>query len=90
MPYGKYQGRLLCDIPLHYLVWMNQKDAFPNGKIGFLLKNLLEIKTNELEPILWKQKELYKQKSLFKKVIYLAIKYKTILRSPFSLIVDMK
>jgi uncharacterized protein (DUF3820 family) len=60
MPYGKYQGRLLCDIPLHYLVWMNQKDAFPNGKIGFLLKNLLEIKTNELEPILWKLKELYK------------------------------
>ena len=58
MPYGKYQGRTLCDIPLHYLVWMRQKDAYPKGYLGDLLKNLFEIKSNELEPLLWKVREL--------------------------------
>jgi len=48
MPFGKYAGRRLCDVPVHYLVWMKQKDAWPKGKTGDLLKNVLEIKTNSL------------------------------------------
>ena len=52
MPFGKYKGRLLCDIPVYYLVWCKQNEAFPNGKIGELLKNVLEIKTNNLGYIL--------------------------------------
>jgi uncharacterized protein (DUF3820 family) len=52
MPYGKYKGRLISDIPVHYLVWCKQKDAFPNGKIGELMQNVLEIKTNDLGYIL--------------------------------------
>ena len=48
MPFGKYQGRLICDIPLAYVVWMRQKDAIPKGKLGELLLNLYEIKSNEL------------------------------------------
>lgn len=56
MPFGKFKGRLLCDIPVYYLVWCQQKDAFPKGKIGDLMKNVLEIKTNNLDYILEKIK----------------------------------
>lgn len=60
MPYGKYRGRMISDIPVHYLVWCKQKDAFPKGKIGELMQNVLEIKTNNLGHILreiksWKE-----------------------------------
>lgn len=52
MPYGKYKGRLISDIPVHYLVWCKQKDAFPKGKLGELMQNVLEIKSNNLGHIL--------------------------------------
>ena len=51
MPYGKYQGRTLCDIPESYLVWYNQK-GFPAGKLGMLVGTLYEIKLNGLEYLL--------------------------------------
>ncbi|PLX22560.1 MAG: hypothetical protein C0597_02330, partial [Marinilabiliales bacterium] len=51
MPYGKYKGSLICDIPEPYLVWYNQK-GFPAGKIGILLATLYEIKLNGLEYLL--------------------------------------
>ena len=44
MPFGKYEGRMLCDVPIHYLEWMQNKDAFPKGRTGDLLRNVLEIK----------------------------------------------
>lgn len=51
MPYGKYSGRLLCDLPLHYLVWFSNKE-WPKGKLGFLMQNVYEIKSNGMEPLL--------------------------------------
>jgi uncharacterized protein len=51
MPFGKYQGRLLCDLPEPYLAWFNRK-GFPPGKIGTLLAALYEIKLNGLEYLL--------------------------------------
>ncbi|MBN1367432.1 MAG: DUF3820 family protein [Dehalococcoidales bacterium] len=51
MPFGKYQGRLLCDLPEPYLVWFNQK-GFPEGKLGVMLSALYEIKLNGLEYLL--------------------------------------
>jgi uncharacterized protein (DUF3820 family) len=51
MPYGKYKGRLLCDLPEPYLVWFH-KNGFPPGKIGVLLSALYEIKLNGLEYLL--------------------------------------
>ena len=51
MPFGKYQGRLLIDIPEEYLLWLNNK-GMPDGKLGLLLSLVLEIKMNGLEDIL--------------------------------------
>ncbi|KAA2216455.1 MULTISPECIES: DUF3820 family protein [Maribacter] len=51
MPFGKYKGRYLVDLPEAYLVWFQQK-GFPNGKLGELLRSMLEIKTNNLESLI--------------------------------------
>jgi uncharacterized protein (DUF3820 family) len=51
MPFGRYEGRTLCDLPEPYLVWFHQK-GFPPGKIGLLLSALYEIKLNGLEYLL--------------------------------------
>ena len=56
MPYGKYKGYTLCDIPEYYLVWMHGK-GFPEGKLGMLLSTLYEIKLNGLEYLLTKLKK---------------------------------
>ena len=48
MPFGKYQGRLLIDLPEAYLLWFAQK-GWPPGKLGMLLALVLELKTNGLE-----------------------------------------
>ena len=51
MPFGKYKGRILCDLPEAYLVWFRQK-GFPAGQIGIQLSALYEIKLNGLEYLL--------------------------------------
>jgi uncharacterized protein (DUF3820 family) len=51
MPYGKYKGRLICDIPEYYLVWY-QHNGFPAGKLGVLLSTMYEIRLNGLEYLL--------------------------------------
>ena len=48
MPYGKYAGRLLIDLPEPYIVWFAQK-GFPTGKLGEMLAIVYEIKVNGLE-----------------------------------------
>ena len=51
MPFGQYQGRLICDLPEHYLVWYHQK-GFPPGKLGMLMSTMYEIRLNGLEYLL--------------------------------------
>lgn len=51
MPFGKYKGVLLCNLPENYLVWFNRK-GFPEGKLGMLLQTMYEIKLNGLEYLL--------------------------------------
>jgi uncharacterized protein (DUF3820 family) len=51
MPFGKYNGYILADLPEPYLVWYQQK-GFPAGKLGMQLNTLYEIKLNGLEYLL--------------------------------------
>lgn len=51
MPYGKYQGVRLCDLPEPYVVWYHSK-GFPKGHLGELFATLYEIKVNGLEFLL--------------------------------------
>lgn len=51
MPFGKYKGRVLCDLPVEYLEWFARK-GFPPGKMGMLLSTVYEIKINGLEYLL--------------------------------------
>ena len=48
MPFGKYQGRLLIDLPEPYVVWFANQ-GFPEGKLGMMLQAVYEIKANGLE-----------------------------------------
>ena len=50
MPFGKYSGRYLTDLPEAYLCWF-QRQGWPRGKLGEQLAAMLEIKMNGLEPL---------------------------------------
>lgn len=51
MPYGKYQGRLIADLPGAYLAWFARK-GFPKGELGRLLALMLELDHNGLSALL--------------------------------------
>lgn len=48
MPFGKYAGQRLIDLPEPYVVWLTQQ-GFPAGKLGRMLQAVYEIKLNGLE-----------------------------------------
>jgi uncharacterized protein (DUF3820 family) len=48
MPFGRYKGRLLIDLPEAYVVWFAQ-EGFPEGKLGRMLQAVHVIKVNGLE-----------------------------------------
>lgn len=51
MPFGKYKGYMICELPEPYLVWYYNK-GFPKGKLGILLHTMYEIRLNGLEGLL--------------------------------------
>lgn len=53
MPFGKYKGTYLIDIPEYYMVWYKNK-GFPAGKLGKMMTLVYELKLNGLEDILRK------------------------------------
>lgn len=50
MPFGKYAGRALIDLPEEYLFWFN-KHEFPKGELGELMKLCLELKIEGLDSL---------------------------------------
>lgn len=51
MPFGKYKGRVIADLPGYYLNWFVQ-EGVPNGELGRLLVLMQEIDHNGLKPLL--------------------------------------
>jgi uncharacterized protein (DUF3820 family) len=51
MPYGKYKGRVIADLPGNYLNWF-AREGFPKGEIGRLIQLMQEIDHNGLGPLL--------------------------------------
>lgn len=51
MPYGKFKGRVIADLPGNYLHWF-AREGFPEGEIGRLLALMREIDHNGLKPLL--------------------------------------
>lgn len=51
MPFGKYKGRVIADLPGHYLNWF-AREGFPKGELGRLLALVQEIDHNGLKSLL--------------------------------------
>ncbi|WP_024851265.1 DUF3820 family protein [Hydrogenovibrio kuenenii] len=51
MPYGKYKGRIIADLPGNYLNWFARK-GFPSGNLGELLALMQELDHNGLKQLL--------------------------------------
>ena len=51
MPYGKYKGRRIADLPGNYLTWFARK-GFPKGELGRLLALMHEVDHNGLSDLL--------------------------------------
>jgi uncharacterized protein len=62
MPFGKYKGTVMCNLPVSYLEWF-AKEGFPPGKMGMLLATIYEIKINGLEYLLEPLKKANQPKS---------------------------
>lgn len=60
MPFGKYKGRYLSEVPEHYLLWFRQQ-GFPPGKLGEQLELVLELKINGMEHLLRTIRSKFKQ-----------------------------
>lgn len=57
MPFGKFKGTLICDLPAFYLEWFHRK-GWPAGSLGIQMETVYEIKLNGLEPLIAKLKKL--------------------------------
>ncbi len=60
MPFGKFEGYFLCDLPISYLEWFKRQGGFPKGKIGILLETVYEIKLNGLDELLFELKRRFR------------------------------
>ncbi|KLN96833.1 DUF3820 family protein [Moellerella wisconsensis] len=52
MPFGKYHGRALIDLPEEYLLWFYRKATFPAGRLGQLMEMTLAVKIEGLDGLI--------------------------------------
>lgn len=52
MPFGKYKGSIIIDLPEEYLLWFAKKNEFPKGELGLLMQLALEIRIEGLEGLI--------------------------------------
>jgi len=57
MPFGKYKGTIISNLPMFYLEWF-KRQGFPKGKLGIMLETVYEIKLNGLDDILYNLKKV--------------------------------
>jgi len=62
MPFGKYEGYYLIDLPEYYVVWYSNK-GFPKGQLGEQLQLIYELKLNGLEELVRNIKKQYPKPS---------------------------
>jgi len=60
MPFGKFEGHFLSDLPISYLEWFKRKGGFPKGKLGVMMETVYEIKLNGLDDILFELKKRFR------------------------------
>ncbi len=68
MPFGKYEGRVLADLPVSYLEWFMRNGGFPKGKLGMQLSTIYEIKINGLMDLLIPIRGSVEEKKPHKKI----------------------
>jgi len=64
MPFGKYSGRALIDLPEEYLLWFANKNQFPSGELGDLMQLCLALKIDGLDSIVKPLKRTHDPKNL--------------------------
>ena len=67
MPFGKYEGRFLIDLPEYYVVWYSNK-GFPKGELGQQLQLIYELKLNGLEELIRNIRKRYPKPIWYKKM----------------------
>jgi len=56
MPFGKYEGRYLLDLPEYYIIWFS-RNGYPKGQLGLMLQTVYELKVNGLEGLVRKLRD---------------------------------
>jgi len=63
MPYGKYAGRKIADLPGHYLAWF-AREGYPKGELGELLELMFTLDHNQLRSLLDPLRKKYSSEKL--------------------------
>ncbi|NQX91664.1 MAG: DUF3820 family protein [Flavobacteriales bacterium] len=58
MPFGRFEGRIIADLPISYLEYFKRKGGFPEGRLGQIMETVYEIKINGLDELITKLKTL--------------------------------
>lgn len=58
MPFGRFEGRIIADLPVSYLEYFKRQGGFPKGRLGLIMETVYEIKINGLDELITKLKSM--------------------------------